>query len=569
MPASPSLRETQEAETMPSTDPDSSVDTSSAESPSDSTAGDDVPPQSESGLDTNDSPEAGATEDPPARRKRPRHPRARGGRRIQEAKARKAARIAAQEAAAAEAARLATDVEVAGATAEIETDAARILAEPGALGVEAEAACALLEAQEAHNLEEAEAARAADEAEAEAEAARAASGDEAAAAEVFEASHSASNGLEDPAESEAKKRRRRQRRNRLKANSRAVDFASASSHDQGVEVGADDAASGSAELFCERTPISDSISTSSSLGSLRILSQPPTPSLGTLRAWPSEPFMELDDDDVSEEGIADGGDALPCFDPLEDPLSSKNTGLKYMEPLEASTLAHTSSLPLSELKYGQPLADVVVGKSTQRGADAMGLRPISEFRNATCSKFHFAAAPSLFSGPLYLPNPDALDASLASNAHCGSHLAPPILRLDACPAPSPQLSQSHYALLQTLFPDGNSGTPRIHRVSEPLPPHTDNSAASSDDPADTLAHDLWVTQKEISSLKGSMATLLARMDSTRSAYASGTAAKQASRAREEARAVHVLRSLLKDMERISVLTVCLTAAVQSGNASSV
>ena len=65
-----------------------------------------------------------------------------------------------------------------------------------------------------------------------------------------------------------------------------------------------------------------------------------------------------------------------------------------------------------------------------------------------------------------------------------------------------------------------------------------------------------------------MAALLARMNHARTAQSLGATTKQASHARKEARAVRVLRSLLKDMEGISVLTVRLAAAVQSDMVSS-
>lgn len=572
MPALPSHRETQNTENMASTEPDTSVDISSADALSECSTVHEAPPQSILMPSIHHSLEAGATENPPSRRKRPRHPRARGGRRIQEARARKAARVATQEAAAAD---VVTQGEVAGATAKVEADTARIfggvetdlaLPEP-----DAEPPCAFANARAADTLAEAQATHIFAE-EAHAEAALDAFGEDATVVEAFHASphasevHTSTNErrtqlTNDAVDPVVKKRRRRQRRNRPKTDSEVARSASASDDDQGAEVGADEDGSGSAEHSIETISISASVSTSSSFGSFHILSQPPTPPLGTLRAWPSEPFLGLDD---SED------DNLPCSGP---PLVLKEPEVvppEFPEGRWACNVVHTALSPLLERSSGQSLAVYLpMGKPMHKKADVGGLFLAPGCQNAIGNKIQSAAAPSpSLSRPLYLRRPQALDTSLASNAHRSCRLASPTATLlsDACP--HPRLSPCHYALLQTLFPDGD---PRTQHVHEPLPPQPDISPASEaliDVPSDTLAHDLLTTHKEISGLKGSMAALLARMNHARTAQSLGATTKQASHARKEARAVRVLRSLLKDMEGISVLTVRLAAAVQSDMVSS-
>ena len=176
------------------------------------------------------------------------------------------------------------------------------------------------------------------------------------------------------------------------------------------------------------------------------------------------------------------------------------------------------------------------------------------------------------------PQSYAQDASLALNASNGSRV--PLSQTTAAvndspqlhPSLHPQLSTSHYALLQTLFPNGDPGAPIILPACEPVAPQDVNSSVAAtpevplmltDLTPGTLAHDLLETQKEISGLKGSMATLLERMDYECGIHSSATMMKRTSAGPGDARAVRVLRSLLREMERISVLTVRLTAVVQS------
>ena len=146
---------------------------------------------------------------------------------------------------------------------------------------------------------------------------------------------------------------------------------------------------------------------------------------------------------------------------------------------------------------------------------------------------HRVVRPPPALGPMCLPRIECVDTSLASNAHCGSRL--PAFGADVnaksgTSTPRPQLSESHYALLQTLFPDGDPGTPHKCVADDLLPPQAiqDSGALSAqvDVPADTLVDDLLATQKEISGLKGSMASLLARMDCARRMHSSTAAASQ-------------------------------------------
>ena len=217
-------------------------------------------------------------------------------------------------------------------------------------------------------------------------------------------------------------------------------------------------------------------------------------------------------------------------------------------------------------------------ESLRKDTGIIGLPSLASQVPSTECKYQSAALAHPSTSTLLTPEWYAPDASLASNAHHGSRL--PLSQGTATAKDNyelragiqPRLSESHYALLQTLFPDGDPGTPKTQYVREPLAAHAADSSVTVMPKAPltftelepgTLVHDLLETQNEISGLKGSLATLLARMDYARDVRSSATMTKRASARSEEARAVSVLRSLLKDMERMSALTVRLTAAVQS------
>ncbi|KAH9923564.1 uncharacterized protein B0H18DRAFT_1015226 [Fomitopsis serialis] len=179
-----------------------------------------------------------------------------------------------------------------------------------------------------------------------------------------------------------------------------------------------------------------------------------------------------------------------------------------------------------------------------------------------------------------------LDASPYGNAAPPAPSSP-MPHPESCLSQGPELGSEHYALLRTLFPcseavphegqDIRPSSPQDTRSvsSGTLVPH-DLDVDSDTTKPDSLADDLLATHRELKSLRDTVSSLLVHMDMSLRQYRAcdvrgpaslvGTWTPRASTLGSEGRRggqPPELGSLMGGLEKISVLTVRLAAAVRS------